>query len=239
MSEFTIHVGDCMEALRAMPSNSVDAIVTDPPYGMQFQSAWATGGPRFKEIIGDDRPAVEWLPEGVRALRDGCAMFIFCEWRFQEVFRQAIEEAGATVRSHCIWDREVHGMGDLKAAFAPCHDIGWFATKGSGFEFHGKRPQTVLRFPRVAASRLVHPAEKPVALLRTIIRTICPHGGTVLDPFAGSGTTGAAAIEEERRAILCEMDPGYAEIARNRCSSAATGGDWRHPAQGGQFGGVS
>lgn len=222
-----------------MPSESVDAIVTDPPYGMQFQSAWSEAGPRFAEIVGDDRPAVEWVRDGVRVLREGCAMFVFCEWRFQEVFRSAIEEAGGTIRSHCIWDREVHGMGDLKAAFAPCHDIGWFATKGSGFEFHGQRPQTVLRFPRVAASKLVHPAEKPVPMLRSIIRTICPPSGIVLDPFGGSGTTGAAALSEGRRAVLCEMVPEYAEIARNRCAAVVTGGDWRRPEQGGLFGGVA
>lgn len=232
-----IHVGDCLGAMRGMGDGTVDAVVTDPPYGISYQSGWSKGGPRFDAIEGDGSPAIEFLPDAFRLLRHGGGLFVFCEWRHQEVFRKAIEAVGATVRSQCIWDRQLHGMGDLERSFAPCHDVAWFATKGEGFRFHGTRPQSVLRFDRVDAGKMVHPAEKPVALLRHIVSRLAAPGGVVLDPYAGSGSTGVAATLEGRGAILCEMVPEYAEIARKRVDAAANGKDWKRPEQPSLFGG--
>lgn len=65
-----------------------------------------------------------------------------------------------------------------------------------------------------------HPTVKPVALMRWLVRLVTPPGGTVLDPFAGSGTTGIACVYEERPFILIEQDPEYAEIARRRVAHA-------------------
>lgn len=231
----TVHVGDALAVLRTLPDASIDAVITDPPYGISYQSAWPTDGPRFARIEGDDRPATEFLRDAVRVTVAGGALFVFCEWRHSETFRAAIEAAGATVRNQCVWDREAHGMGDLNASFAPCHDLAWFATKGSGFRFHDSRPQTVLRFPRVPANRMVHPAEKPVALLRHIVKRLAPVGGVVLDPFAGSGSTGVAAVLEGRSAILCEKSADYAQLAKDRVAAAQAGTDYRNPQQGGLF----
>lgn len=226
---------DALAVLADLPNGCVDALITDPPYGMSFQSWWCKDGPRFDRIVGDDQPAVEFLPAAVKSMRQGGAAFVFCEWRRQEVFRFAMESAGLTVRSQCIWDREVHGMGDLGASFAPCHDVGWFATSGDGFGFHATRPQSVLRFQRVAANRLSHPAEKPIALMRHLVRCLAPRGGLILDPFGGSGTTAVAAVLEGRRAITCEIVPEHAETARKRLAAAEAGTDFRNPQQGGLF----
>lgn len=230
---------DAIAVLDELPVGSVDAVITDPPYGIGFQSTFTRNreewsGPRFGKIIGDEGPLVEFLPRAVSVLREGGALFVFCEWRHQEAFRLAIEKAGATVRSHCVWDREHHGMGDLRQSFAPCHDIGWFATKGR-FEFSGPRPQTVLRFQRVQNGELVHPAQKPIALMRHLVSRLVPVGGVVLDPFAGSGTTGAAALLEGRRSICCEVDPQHAFTARRRLESVDGVADLKNPRQGGLF----
>lgn len=231
----TVHVGDALAVLRTLPDASVDAVITDPPYGIAFQSARPTEGPRFDAIVGDDKPAIGFLRDAVRVLRDGCAVFVFCEWRHSEVFRSAMEAEGLVIRSQVVWDRQSHGMGDLAAAFAPCHDLAWFATKGQGFAFNGKRPQSVLRFPRVAAGAMTHPAEKPLALMRHLVRCLCPVGGVVLDPYGGSGTTAVASVIEGRRAITCEIVPAYADLARRRIEAAEQGTDYRTPMQGGLF----
>jgi site-specific DNA-methyltransferase (adenine-specific) len=72
----------------------------------------------------------------------------------------AMEAAGFRIRSQLVWDRVNHGRGDLRAAFAPRHDVMWFGTKGK-FAFHDGRPASVLPAPRVPAQHLVHPNEKP------------------------------------------------------------------------------
>jgi DNA modification methylase len=234
-AQWCVVQGDALAVLASLPQGSVDAVVCDPPYGMAYQSAWSKDGPRFAEIVGDDTPSVGFVRDAVRSLKPGGGLFLFCEWRHQEAFRGAMADAGATIRSQCVWDREHHGMGDLVSAFAPCHDIGWFATKGDGFKFHGSRPQTVLRFPRVAAAGMVHPAQKPTSLMRYLVSRLCPIGGVVLDPFAGSGSTLVAAVTEGRRCIGVEITEGYAKLAADRVAAACAGTDYRNPQQGGLF----
>jgi site-specific DNA-methyltransferase (adenine-specific) len=217
---FTIHHGDCLDVMRGIPDGSVDAIITDPPYGMNYQSAWRTdSSARKPKIANDQRPFIWWLNDAYRCTREGGSLVCFCEWRHQEVFRTAIATAGFTLKSQVIWDREWHGMGDLKASFAPQHDVIWFAVKGS-FSFPGKRPRSVVRCKRIAAEELVHPTEKPVDLMRQLVVAVTSPGGTVCDPFAGSCSTGAAAVLEGRKFIGVEREASYCEIATGRIAAA-------------------
>jgi site-specific DNA-methyltransferase (adenine-specific) len=111
-------------------------------------------------------------------------------------------------------------MGDLKSAFAPQHDVIWFATKGK-FKFPGNRPKSVISIQRIAGEKLVHPNEKPVALMEQLISAITPQGGTILDPFMGSGSTGVAATKLGFKFIGCEMNSEYVEIAKKRIEAAS------------------
>ena len=70
-SPYKIHTGDCLDTLRAMPDNSVDSIVTDPPYGMDFQSQWVAVERRKPKVAGDTKPFIWWLADAHRVLRDG------------------------------------------------------------------------------------------------------------------------------------------------------------------------
>jgi DNA modification methylase len=211
--------GDCRDVMRTeIPAGSIDAVITDPPYGISYRSNH--GGGRFAKIANDERPFVWWLPEAFSVLKDGGALVCFCRWDVQEAFRLAIEWAGFTVKSQLVWDRGWHGMGDLKGNFAPCHDVAWFATKGR-FSFPGKRPASVLRHRRLAANELTHPTEKPAPLMRELIEALVPQGGIVLDPFAGSGSTLEAARAAGRDAIGIELAPEYVAATQARIERAA------------------
>lgn len=216
---YSIHTGDCLEVMRTMRDGSVDLVLTDPPYGMNYQSNMGKDGPRFSRIANDERPFIWWLWDAARVLKDGGALLCFCRWDSAETFRTAIELAGLRVVSQLIWDRGTHGMGDLKGCPAPRHDTVWFATKGR-FEFTGKRPASVLQYMRVSASELVHPNEKPVELMCDLARHYTPPGGLILDPFTGSGATGAAAMMEGFDFIGIELDPSHADTARCRIEHA-------------------
>ena len=215
---WTLHECDCMDAMRSMPDSCVKATITDPPYGMAFVSARRTPDERFRPIANDDRLFLDWIPEAYRVTSDGGTMLCFCPWMTAEAFRSAIEEAGFTVRSQVIWDRGVHGLGDLKAQFAPRHDIVWFATKGDGFEFKNGRPSSVLKVQRVAPESLTHPSEKPLGLMQSLIASVTATGDTVFDPFAGSGTTMLAAEQIGRNSIGCELDTEYCDLIKRRMS---------------------
>lgn len=114
-----------------------------------------------------------------------------------------------------VWDRMAHGAGDTKTTFAPQYDTIIFATKGR-FEFPGKRPKNVIASPKINSLKLTHPNEKPVDLMKQLIETVTIPGDTVLDPFAGSGSTLIAAKETGRHYIGIEIDEKYAQVARMR-----------------------
>jgi DNA modification methylase len=214
--------GDCLDVLRTLPDNSIDSVVTDPPYGIDYQSCRRIDPTkRHPKIANDKRPFIWWLYDAYRVTKEGGALVCFCRWDVAEIFKIAIEVAGFTVKSQVVWDREVHGMGDLKSSFAPCHDIIWFATKGK-FVFPSKRPKSVIRITRVSPESLVHPNEKPVELMIELVKSVTPPGGIVLDPFAGSGSTLVAAQREGFSFIGIECDPKYVEIARRRLAERQT-----------------
>mgnify|MGYP000390796407 CR=1 FL=1 len=220
MSEWVVHNGDCLDVLRSMPDASVDAVVTDPPYGMAFQSAWRTDkAERFDQIANDDAPFVWFLADAARIIKPGGCLICFCRWDSAEAFRLAIGWAGLSVKSQLVWDRVAHGMGDLKASAGPQHDTVWFATKGR-YAFHGTRPKSILRHQRPHGDALRHPNEKPLSLMVSLVQDYVPPGGTVVDPFTGSGSTAEACVQTGRNFIGIELDPGYCEIARRRIADA-------------------
>lgn len=218
-----IYNADCMRLLGGglLHDETVDAVITDPPYGISFRSGQqrGTGRARFRAIANDKAPYIWWLPYASAALKDGGCLACFSRWDVQDTFVRAIELAGLTVRSIAVWDKCSHGMGNLKQAFAPSHETVIFATKGA-FSFPGKRPSDVIRVPKVPSGKLVHPNEKPVDLMRAIVDSVCPSGGVVLDPFMGSGPVGVACAESGRGYIGIEMDEAYYEIAAGRIESA-------------------
>lgn len=214
-SGITLYHGDCLEVLPTLPDGSVDAVVTDPPYGVDYQSAWRTDSQRFAKIANDKRPFVWWIYGATKAIKDGGAMLCFCRWDMAEAFRLAMEWSGLKIGAQLVWDRGNHGLGDPSSRPAPRHDIIWFAVKGR-FQFHGRRPSSVYTFMRINGLQLEHPNQKPIDLMASLVADYCPPGGTVLDPFAGSGTTGIACQREGRNCILVEQELTYCEIAAKR-----------------------
>jgi len=213
---WTLYEGDCLDIMRQLESESFDAVITDPPYGINYQSCRTKDkNRRLMKIANDKRPFIWWLYDAYRIVKDKGALACFCRWDVQEIFRQAIECAGFKIKSQVIWDRGVHGTGDLKAQFAPQHDVIWFAVKGA-FKFPAKRPVSIIRGMRINGLILLHPNEKPVSIMQEIISAITPPDGTIIDPFAGSGTTGVASESLNIKSTMIELDPKYCNIIRQR-----------------------
>jgi len=202
--------------MRGIPDNSVDAVITDPPYGIDYQSARRSDKSKWKPKIANDKhPFIWWLHDAYRLTKEGGILLCFCRWDVQEAFKLAIEWAGFTLKSQVIWDRGNHGMGDLKASFAPQHDVIWFAVKGV-FRFPDKRPRSIIKSMRLSGEQLLHPNEKPIDLMEQLIRATTKKGDTVLDPFLGSGTTAIAALNTGRLFVGIEKEEKYCNIARQR-----------------------
>lgn len=192
--------GDCREILPELESGSVDLVLTDPPYGIDYQSARRTGWQRKAKIAGDTEFPL-WL-FGLCQFR--VAMFVWCRW---DILPQL-----PSPRSFIVWDKGQHGMGDLK------HEYGrqWEACAfypGPAHRFT-KRPVDIIRVPCIPPARLVHPNEKPVGAVAPLIDA---HPGVIiLNPFMGSGTTLRDAKDLGRRCIGIEIEEKYCEIAVRR-----------------------
>lgn len=192
-----------------MPDESVNAIITDPPYGINYVSQ--TGA----RIKNDKATFIWFLYDAFRVLKSGGTLLCFTRWDVEQTFIDAIELAGFRVKSEVIWDKVYHGMGDTKAAFAPAHENIVFAIKGK-YSFPGGRPKDLVTFSKLGSAQMIHPTEKPVGLIANLITAVTKPDDLILDPFAGSGSTLVAAKKSGRRFIGVELDDEYYEKARRR-----------------------
>lgn len=210
-SRATVWHGRAEDILPTLDRDSVDMIATDPPYGQQWQSNRRTD--RLAELVGDDGTldlnAV--IGMGLRVLRRARHVYVFGP--FDPAGLPLCGVAGL------VWDKGKTGTGDLTCPWGPSHEPITFATyeiskanraKGYGRLAARLRSGTVLHVPRKNSGQVGrHPTEKPVRLMRQLIESSSCLGETVLDPFAGSGSTLVAAVLAGRRAVGIECDERY------------------------------
>jgi DNA modification methylase len=208
-----IYHGDCRDVLPHI--ETVDLLVTDPPYGQ----AWNSGRGRMGAIAGDDGglDVEACLKAALRCLRSKRHAYVFGPYDLTQF------TVGAT--ADLVWDKGGLSSGDLSIPWGPTHERIAFAVwtpypseKGAGGLAARLRRGSVLHVPRQNNGRgaLTHPTEKPVMLLRQLIEASSLHGDVVLDPFLGSGSTVVAARTEGRRAVGIEIEERYCEIAAKR-----------------------
>ena len=209
-SDVTLFCGDCLEYMKTMPDNSVDAVITDPPYGINYQSGhgsqiWGNG-----QIENDESTAVRDAVANW-GLVQNLAIVMFGSWK-------APKPPG--VKMVLVWDTlGALGMGDLRLPWKPSHQQIYIM--GNVDVFCGSRTSDVISIPPVqsmAKNGRLHPTEKPLALMRHLI--LKTNAEIIFDPFMGSGTTGVAAVQLGRRFIGCEIDPDYFAIAEKRIHEA-------------------
>jgi site-specific DNA-methyltransferase (adenine-specific) len=214
-----IYHGDCRDAAGDIAPNSVDLLLTDPPYGMAFVSGWAKDGPS-KAVRSDGvRQGIRVVRSGLNALEasfhDDMHALIFCHWESWPDFYDNLCHL-FSVRNAIVWYKGGGGMGDLRHEYAKDYEIVLFGARSRGREMAGKRTGAVMHYKRVPASQRHVPYQKPTELLTPLIERHCPPGGLVLDPFMGSGSTLEAAKIAGRKAIGIELDEHNCEIAAKR-----------------------
>ena len=212
-----IYNNDCYEIFKKYEDGYFDTILTDPPYGMNFQSNWSKSGPLHDKIEGDENLNLDWIGHCYRLTKVGGCIITFCEWKNSNLFFEKLLSVGYTVKSQVIWDRQHHGMGDLTGSFAPQHDIIWYASKGRR-KFANGRPKSIISVKRPSGSQnFNHPTCKPVELLKQLLTsTDDGTSGIVFDPFMGTGSTGVAARQVNREFVGTELKQEYFNTAKER-----------------------
>ncbi|HAT1504156.1 TPA: site-specific DNA-methyltransferase [Corynebacterium striatum] len=193
----TLYHGDCLELADAWVG--ADVLVTDPPYGMAYQSGWVHG--RIDRPIAGDQNTN--LRDQALELWGDRPAIAFGKWN------QPRPEA---TRQRLIWSKAPDpGMGDLTSPWGNSDEEIYVLGKG----FIGKRGPNVLTYQKPPVSnRPDHPTPKPVPLMEHLIQR-CPPG-VIADPFAGSGATLRAAKNLGRHAVGVELEEKYCEIIANR-----------------------
>lgn len=234
MATWTLHRGDALTTLHTLPTGSADAIITDPPYnsGGLTPAARTTQTARGKYVSGDakhqlpdfdgdtrdQRGYLAWmsliLGQCLRIARHGAPLLIFCDFRQLPVTSDALQTAGWTWRGIVPWHKPISRpfKGGFKRA---CEYVLW-ATNG---------PVDAARNPvylpglysasQPRGRRRHHITQKPDELMAELVR-VCVPAGVVLDPFAGSGSTGVAALATGRSFVGIELSERYADVARTR-----------------------
>lgn len=200
-------------------NESMDLIVTDPPYLINYRSKWNLNSNSSKPILGDDDYNLieRAISEMYRVLKHNAAAYIFCSPKKVEHFIRYCQNAGFTIKNSIVWVKNNWTSGDLKAQYGQQYEIILLLNKGRKC-FNGKRLTDVWYFNRVPFQHQYHPNEKPVKLLEQCIIKHSGKGDIVLDPFMGSGSVGVSCLDTGRNFIGIEKDMNYYLIARKRIS---------------------
>ncbi len=202
--------GDCVDVMRRIPSQSIDFVLTDPPYITRYRSRDG------KSVRNDDND--HWLAPAFqhiyRALKFDSFCVSFYGWNKAELFLSAWHSAGFSIVGHIVF-RKRYASSVRFMRYQ--HEQAYLLAKGN------PRPPVepvsdVIDFP-YTGNRL-HPTQKPVKALLPLIEALCRPSGTVLDPFCGSGSTLVAAQRLDRRFIGIELDESHYLTALRRLRQA-------------------
>ena len=200
----TVIEGDCIEVMRRLPDESIDFVLTDPPYTTAYR-------PRDgRTIRNDDRS--DWIApafqEIYRVLRPDSICMTFYGWPNVDKFFSAFRAAGFRPVSHICFTKDYTSRVGYTAGR---HEVAYVLAKGRP-PMPIEPPSDVIRWQYLDGD--LHPTVKPADCLVHFIEAYSKPGGVVLDPFCGSGTTLLAAKLWDRNYIGIEIDAGYVKVAR-------------------------
>lgn len=222
----TLYHGDCREILPQLEPESVDLILTDPPYGVSYVTNMVDkNDPMAQPIVGDEdlNMVRDVLPYLDRILRNDRHIYMFGATMRLGENMEAMGEYWK-LKNVLVWDKGLTGtVGDLTSGYGWNWEAIVYATKGSR-PLNRPRPRCIYRYDWNSRRDPVHPMVKPVGLLQWIIHHSSDSGEMVLDPFCGSGTTLRAAKNLGRQAIGIEYEERYCEEVAKRLMQAVMPG---------------
>lgn len=196
-----IALGDCCSLMPKIPTGAVSFICTDPPYLVGYTDRSG------RSIANDGAGDGAWLEpafrEMHRVLAPDSLAFCFYAWSRVDQFMAAWRRAGFRAVGHIAF---VKSYGSSARFLSYRHENGYLLAKGQPKLPENPPPDVV---PFRYSGNSLHPTQKPVSALQPLIEAFSPPGGLVLDPFAGSGSTGEAALRCGRRFVGIELDPNY------------------------------
>jgi DNA modification methylase len=200
--------GDCLEIMRTFKDKQFDLVLTDPPYGIAYNNDDLNRKSNASyEDIENDGGEIDYSALIRESQRIAKRTIIFGALNFLP----AIPYKGVWI----CWDKRTTVLADK--VFGSPYEMAWCDKVGGYDKIYRIMHGGVINNDGANQPRM-HPTQKPVELMRRIINDFTREGDTILDPFAGSGTTGVAAKQLKRNCTLIEISPKYVEIIKSRLS---------------------
>lgn len=229
--------GDSIElGLRFKPGR-VQCMITDPPFGVDNQSNMAVtqqGKEYARKIANDESPEVAMrvfssvMGSMLPAMAAESDIYVFTAHQVLEEWltftRELFAPHGYERKAILVWEKDGPGMGDLKSWGMGCEFILYY--KRGGREATDKRRNNVLHVPQLRPNQLIHPHEKPPALLELLIKHSTNPGDFLVDPFGGSGSLVRAARNVGRNAVSIELDETNYTLAKRKLEEGESGFDF-------------
>lgn len=238
-----IHLGDCLEVLKTLPDASVDMVLCDPPYGTTA-CKWDTVipfAPFWEQLHRVAKPTAAICMFGSEPFSSALRMSNIKRFKYDWVWDKKFSGCFATAKFRPLKTFEMISVfATGRPSYVPQMVLRDFPiTSGKRAnprhtnedskqtlwvekkkKYTHKYPTAILNFPRRLGEKVIHPTQKPVALLEYLIRTYTNEGAVVLDPTMGSGSTGVACFKTGRNFIGIEREPEYFKIAEARMKAA-------------------
>lgn len=209
--KFQLFKGDCLEIMKDIPDNSIDLVVTDPPYGINLTPQRESGKFKNTKVKNDDN--LDWLPQFTEEIYriSKNVVCVFCGWQNIDKFKIEFEKK-FTVKNVLVWNKDWFGMGNN---YRPNYELILLLCK-TNVKTKSKNKSNILTYRRLAPQKMIHSCEKPLGILEDLICELSEENDIILDCFMGSGSTGEACIRTNRNFIGIEQDDKYFELAYNR-----------------------
>jgi site-specific DNA-methyltransferase (adenine-specific) len=210
--------------MKEIPDKSVDMIIIDPPYSTPTITGFGRKQVKNVADLSIQETYMKCLKENFeRVLKNNSPVFIFCDDKYYSSIYRAFYNWQSV--QMLVWDKGKIGMGK---PFRKRHELIVYANRET---IDYNRTQNITHYPTVLNYKIVsekekvHPAQKPVDLLKDLIIGFTKENDIILDCFMGSGSTGVACVNTNRRFIGIELDEGYFNIAKKRIDEAIKDGE--------------
>jgi adenine-specific DNA-methyltransferase len=228
--------GDSVEKCEIFQrKKNVAAVITDPPFGVNNQSNMAeteTGKKYARKIANDETPeiAIKTFKDVMNVLlpgtKDEASAYVFTSYQVLSDWLVMTDEFmpthGFRRKAVLVWEKDGPGMGDLEVPWGMGSEFILYFQKGRR-EKSAKRRNNVLHVPQLRPNQLIHPHEKPTALLELLIKASTDEGDLIVDPFGGSGSLVRAARNCGRSGVGIEYDEMNYNLAKEKLDTQESG----------------
>lgn len=217
--------GDCIKILGTLPENSVDLLLTDPPYNVSKPDnhIWELKGRQGLDFGEWDKDfdQTSWIKHCIKSLKENANVVIFNCWENLGMIKSECENNNIAIKRCLVlsksnpapFNRDRMFVNDVEFALWGVYNS---KNKPTKWVFNREQPVEKCVIPTTVQSSKIHPTMKDLRVIEKLVRILSNTGDTVLDPFMGSGTTGVACKELGRDFIGIEIDEKYFNIAKER-----------------------